>query len=92
MYVTDRSVTRKDYQGYTECTIKRKLYGAGAVAADTVTSITGMPINYYVEFSFDTVDKVMDILGPVGLTYPIEGGGRALNYDDPTQDLQAIRN
>ena len=87
MYVTDRSVTRKITEVHGMHNKEGKLYGAGAVA-EAVTSITGVPINYYVEFSFDTVDKVMDILGPVEFDVPdIEGGGRGMNYDDPTQDL-----
>lgn len=87
MYVTDRSVTRKITEVHGMHNKEGKLYGAGAVA-EAVTSITGVPINYYVEFSFDTVDKLMDILGPVEFDVPdIEGGGRGMNYDDPTQDL-----
>ena len=87
MYVTDRNVTRKITEVHGMHNKEGKLYGAGAVA-EAVSAITGVPINYYVEFSFDTVDKLMDILGPVEFDVPdIEGGGRGMNYDDPTQDL-----
>ncbi len=87
MYVTDRSVTRKITEVHGMHDSSGKMYGAAAVA-ESVSSLTGIPINYYLEFSFDALDNVMDILGPVTFDVPdIEGGGRGMNYDDDYQDL-----
>lgn len=63
------------------------VYGPAAVAK-AITKLTGMPINYYMQFSFDAVDNIMNILGPVKFDVPdLEGKGRGMNYDDPVQDL-----
>lgn len=87
MYVTDRGVTRKITEVHGMHDSAGKMYGASAVA-EAVTALTGVPINYYLEFSFDALDNVMDILGPVEFDVPdIEGGGRGMNYDDGYQDL-----
>lgn len=87
MYVTDRSVTRKITEVHGMHNSAGKMYGAAAVA-ESVTNLTGIPINYYLEFSFDALDNVMDILGPVEFDVPdLEGKGRGMNYDDPYQDL-----
>lgn len=87
MYVTDRNVTRKITEVHGMHDSAGKMYGAAAVA-ESVTSLTGIPINYYLEFSFTALDNVMDILGPVTFDVPdIEGGGRGMNYDDDWQGL-----
>ncbi len=87
MYVTDRSVTRKITEVHGMHNSSGKMYGAAAVA-ESVTALTGMPVNYYLEFSFDALDNIMDILGPVEFDVPdLEGKGRGMNYDDPYQDL-----
>ena len=79
MYVTDRDVTRKITEVHGMHNSAGKMYGAAAVA-ESVTSLTGIPINYYLEFSFDALDNVMDILGPVTFDVPdIEGGGKGMN-------------
>lgn len=55
---------------------------------EAVTRLTGIPINYYVEFSFSAIDNFMNILGPVTFDVPdIEGNGLGMNYDDPVQNL-----
>lgn len=55
---------------------------------EAVTRLTGIPINYYVEFSFSAIDNFMNVLGPVKFDVPdVEGGGLGMNYDDPTQNL-----
>ena len=61
----------------------------GAVAVcEAVSRLTGVPINYYIDFSFDTVAKAMDQLGPVTFTIPdLYGDGVGMVYDDPAQDL-----
>ena len=87
MYVTDRAVTRKITEVHGMHNSAGKMYGAAAVA-ESVTSLTGIPIHYYLDFSFDALDNVMDILGPVTFDVPdIEGGGKGMNYDDGYQDL-----
>ncbi len=62
---------------------------AGAIGTcEAVSRLTGVPINYYVDFSFDTVAKVMDRIGPVTFTIPdLYNDGVGMVYDDPTQDL-----
>jgi len=64
-----------------------KIYGVEATA-EAVTGLTGIPINYYIEFSFLSIDHLFDKLGPVEYNIPdIEGKGRGMNYDDPYQNL-----
>lgn len=62
---------------------------AGALGTcEAVSRLTGVPVNYYVDFSFDTVAKVMDSIGPVTFTIPdLYGDGVGMVYDDPAQDL-----
>lgn len=62
---------------------------AGAVGAcEAVSRLTGVPINYYIDFSFSTIAKVMDGIGPVTFTIPdLYGDGVGMVYDDPAQDL-----
>lgn len=61
----------------------------GAIAVcEAVTRITGVPINYYVDFTFDAVAHVLNELGPVNFTIPdIYGDGVGMVYDDPVQGL-----
>ncbi|MBE7044705.1 MAG: hypothetical protein E7397_04190 [Ruminococcaceae bacterium] len=49
---------------------------------EAVTRLTAMPINYYVEFSFDAFRNTIDALDGVDFDVP-----RNMNYDDPYQDL-----
>ncbi len=49
---------------------------------EAVTRITGIPINYYVEFTFSTFKETIDALGGVEFNVPQD-----MNYDDPEQDL-----
>lgn len=51
-------------------------------AIEAVTRLTGIPINYYVEFSFATFRNTIDSLGGVYFDVP-----RDMNYEDPVQDL-----
>lgn len=51
-------------------------------AIEAVTRLTGIPINYYVEFSFSTFRNTIDSLGGVYFDVP-----RDMNYEDPVQDL-----
>ena len=49
---------------------------------EAVTRLTGIPINYYVEFSFDAFKNTIDALGGVDFDVP-----RDMDYEDPVQDL-----
>lgn len=49
---------------------------------EAVTRLTGIPINYYVEFTFETFREVIDALGGVDFDVP-----QNMNYDDPAQNL-----
>ena len=62
---------------------------AGALGAcEAVSRLTGVPINYYIDFSFSTMEKVMNSIGPVMFTIPdLYGDGVGMVYDDPVQDL-----
>ncbi len=89
LYVSNRKMTRKinEIHGMGSKVKSGEIVGATATA-EAVTQLTGLPVNYYVEFSFSAIDRVFDILGPVKFDVPdVEGGGRGMNYDDPTQNL-----
>ena len=49
---------------------------------EAVSRLTGIPINYYVEFSFDAFKNTIDALGGVDFDVPQD-----MNYEDPVQDL-----
>ncbi|MBQ7793738.1 MAG: LCP family protein [Clostridia bacterium] len=49
---------------------------------EAVTRLTGMPINYYVEFSFEAFRNTIDALGGVEFDVP-----QRMYYRDPAQDL-----
>ncbi len=49
---------------------------------EAVTRLTGIPINYYVEFSFDAFRNTIDALGGVDFDVP-----QRMKYSDPAQDL-----
>lgn len=62
--------------------------GGARAACEAVSRLTGVPINYYIDFSFATVEKVMDSIGPVTFTVPdLYNDGVGMVYDDPAQDL-----
>lgn len=62
--------------------------GGATAACEAVTRLTGVPINYYVDFSFDAVAHVINELGPVTFEIPdIYGDGVGMVYDDPVQSL-----
>lgn len=87
MKITDRNVTRKINEIHAMHDKNNKLIGPmGSIKA--VTALTGLPIHYYVEFSFNAIDELADVIGPIEFDVPdVEGKGRGMNYDDPTQDL-----
>lgn len=89
LYVKNRKLTRKMTEIHAMSTEKGNGTIAGPIGtAEAVSQLTGIPINYYVEFSFDAVRNIIDTLGPVTYDVPdVEGGGRGMNYEDPVQDL-----
>ena len=89
IYITDKKITRKinAVHALSSDNEKGKILGVQA-SAEAVTQLTGIPINYYVEFSFLSIDSLFDSLGGVEYDVPdIEGKGRGMNYDDPYQNL-----
>lgn len=62
--------------------------GGAKAACEAVSRLTGVPINYYIDFSFATIAKVMNELGTVTFTIPdLYGDGVGMVYDDPAQNL-----
>ena len=62
--------------------------GGPEASVEAVQRLTGIPINYYAEFSFDAVAHVLNILGPIEFTIPdLYGDGVGMVYDDPVQSL-----
>lgn len=87
IYVEDRKKMRKLTEVHAMHDSSGDIYGAAAVL-QAVENLTGMKINYYMEFSFEALDGIMEQLGPVKFDVPdLEGKGRGMNYDDPYQDL-----
>lgn len=89
IYIENRRMTRKmnEIHALSSNDDSGRILGTQAMA-ETVTALTGIPINYYVEFSFASIDHLFDILGPVEYDVPdVEGNGRGMNYDDPYQNL-----
>ncbi len=89
IYISNKKITRKinEIHAMSSKESAGKILGAEATA-EAITQLTGIPINYYVEFSFSAIDRVFDILGPVEFDVPdVEGNGRGMNYDDPYQNL-----
>lgn len=55
---------------------------------EAVTRLTGIPINYYVDFTFDSIARCVDALGTVEFEIPdLYNDGVGMVYDDPEQDL-----
>lgn len=62
--------------------------GGPTASCEAVTRITGIPINYYIDFSFDAVAHVINELGPIEFEIPdLYGDGVGMVYDDPVQSL-----
>lgn len=89
VYITNKNATRKinAVHAMVSENDNKKILGVQATA-EAVTQLTGIPINYYIEFSFLSIDHLFDSLGGVTYDIPdIEGKGRGMNYDDPYQNL-----
>lgn len=89
LYVKNREMTRKITEIHALPDAKSKTNIIGPVGtAEAVMQLTGIPINYYVEFSFESVEKIFNTLGKIKYDVPdVEGKGRGMNYEDPAQDL-----
>lgn len=89
IYIENRRMTRKINEIHALSSKEKsgEIMGVEATA-EVVSQLTGIPINYYAEFSFSAVDTLFEILGPVEFDVPdVEGNGRGMNYDDPVQNL-----
>ncbi len=66
---------------------KENMAGAeGSIEA--VQRLTGIPINYYLDFSFYSIQSLMDAIGTVHFEIPdLYGDGVGMVYDDPVQGL-----
>ncbi len=89
MVVTNRSQTRKMTEIHAMTTKGESGTIVGPIGtAEAVSQLTGIPINYYIEFTFDAAENLLNTLGSIEYDVPdVEGGGRGMNYDDPAQDL-----
>jgi len=89
IYLQNRKMTRKINEIHAISSSEETGYILGTQAmAETVQTLTGIPINYYVEFSFASIDHLFDMIGPVEFDVPdVEGNGQGMNYDDPYQNL-----
>ncbi|MEE0944005.1 MAG: LCP family protein [Clostridia bacterium] len=89
VYVSNRSMTRKINEVHAITTKANDGTIVGPIGmAEAVSQLTGIPINYYVEFSFDAAENILNTLGKITYDVPdVEGGGRGMNYEDPAQDL-----
>lgn len=78
------SIPRDTYVNYKGTRLINSVYGAGGIDAvsKVVTQLTGLKINYYVQFNVGTFGKLVDLLGGVEFDVP-----QNMNYDDPVQDL-----
>lgn len=62
--------------------------GGAEATVEAVGRITGVPIHYYIDFSFDSIAHVVNEVGPVTFTIPdLYGDGVGMVYDDPVQSL-----
>lgn len=62
--------------------------GGPTATCEAVTRLTGIPINYYVDFSFESIAKIIDDIGTVNFDVPDPTGtGEGMKYDDPVQGL-----
>ena len=89
VFVSNRNMTRKINEVHAITTKANDGTIVGPIGmAEAVSQLTGIPINYYVEFSFDAAENVLNTLGKITYDVPdVEGGGRGMNYEDPAQDL-----
>ncbi len=86
--VAAMSIPRDTYVNYKGSTMLiNAVYGTSGGkningVAETVTRLTGLNINYYVQFNVGTFEKMVDLLGGVEFDVP-----QNMYYKDPEQDL-----
>lgn len=83
--VAAMSIPRDTYVDYNgRRMLINSVYGSGGINATAriVSQLTGLKINYYVQFGVGTFGKLVDLLGGVEFNVP-----QNMNYDDPAQDL-----
>lgn len=79
------SIPRDTYVNYKGGTrLVNSVYGTGGIegVSKVVTELTGLSVNYYVQFNVGTFAKLVDLLDGVDFNVP-----QNMNYDDPVQDL-----
>lgn len=59
-------------------------YGRGGAdnVVESVSSLTGVPVHYYVKVDYKAVKAIVDAVGGIKVTIPMN-----MNYDDPADDL-----
>lgn len=59
-------------------------YGRGGAdnVAESVTTLTGVPVHYYVKVDYEAVKSIVDAIGGIKVAVPVD-----MNYDDPADDL-----
>lgn len=59
-------------------------YGRGGAdnVAESVTSLTGVPVHYYLKVDYKAVKAIVDAIGGIKVTVPMD-----MNYDDPVDGL-----
>ncbi len=78
------SIPRDTYVNHNGTRLVNSVYGSSGIdgVSKVVTQLTGLKINYYVQFNVGTFGKLVDLLGGVEFNVP-----QNMNYDDPVQDL-----
>ncbi len=59
-------------------------YGRGGAdnVVESVVSLTGLDVHYFVEVDYEAVKELVDAMGGIKVTVPMD-----MNYDDPVDDL-----
>lgn len=59
-------------------------YGRGGAdnLVESVMTLTGIPVHYYVKVDYEAVEAIVDAMGGIKVTVPND-----MNYDDPADDL-----
>jgi len=64
--------------------IPRDTYGRGGAdnVVESVVSLTGLDVHYFVEVDYEAVKELVDAMGGIKVTVPMD-----MNYDDPVDGL-----
>lgn len=79
----DTYVARKGHKTSANNKINSS-YGRGGAdnVAESVTTLTGVPVHYYVKVDYEAVKAIVNAMGGIKVTVPND-----MNYDDPADDL-----